>query len=453
MRRAPAVGPLPQLIAPKPIRFRLRSGLEVLAVPRQTTPIVAMNLIARNGADLDTPAQAGLASLTAEMMDEGAGDRSAIALSEAVDQLGADLWIGAGRDGSQLTLQVPAEVFPAALDLAADVVVRPRFEATDWERVKHDRVTSLVQRRDQPEAVADIVASLTLFGGDHAYGRPADGFEHTVNAIQLADVRRFHQAVWRPNHSVLTVAGDFDPAGLPELLERAFSSWTPAPGPAAAAPAEVRAPAMAPFVMVDRPGAPQTVLRVIGPGASRHAPERPALSMLNVILGGSFTSRLNFTLREKKGYTYGAGSSFGFFRSPGAFTARSSVFTEVTAPALTDLLAEVRRMTAEDVAADELTKARASLLDRVAEALATTGGTAATFAEVGLYGLADDEPARFVAALGQTEAADLRRLSSRYLDTDRMAIVVVGDRVAIEPSLRAMGLPEPLLLGPDGDRL
>jgi len=150
MRHAPVVGPLPALVTPKPLCFQLSNGIDVIAVQRLAAPIVAMNLVLRTGSDQDPADRAGLASLTAEMMDEGAGPRSAMEIAESLERLGADLWLGAGRDGSQLTLQVPTEEFSAALEIAADIVVRPRLAPPDWERVRHDRMTGLAQRRDQP---------------------------------------------------------------------------------------------------------------------------------------------------------------------------------------------------------------------------------------------------------------------------------------------------------------
>ncbi|MES1172049.1 MAG: pitrilysin family protein, partial [Bacteroidota bacterium] len=383
MHQPPAVGPLPGLVAPQAMVFRLSNGIDVVAVRRQVAPMVGMNLVLRTGADHDGRDRAGLASLTAEMLDEGAGTRTSLEIAEALERLGADLFLGAGRDGSQLTLQVPTNEFAAALDIAADVVLRPRLEAADWERVTNDRLTSLAQRRDQPEAVADLVAAQTFFGPDHPYGRPVDGFERTARTLTLDDAKQFHQQFWRPNNALIALAGDFDPATVKDDLERALGGWKP--GPIPATPVTPALPSLPRLVIVDRPGAPQSVIRVIGAGSFRHAPERPGLSMLNVVLGGSFTSRLNFTLREKKGYTYGAGSSFSTYRRPSAFTARSSVFTKVTAPAVGDFLTEIGRMSTDEIEAQEITKARASLLGRTAEALSTASGTAATFAEIGLY--------------------------------------------------------------------
>src|SRR5262249_9901982 len=207
--------------------------------------------------------------------------------------------------------------------------------------------------------------------------------------------------------------------------------WRPAParGPPEAPPRR-RAPRP---VLADPPAAPQSVVRTINAGTDRRSPERPGLSMLNAILGGSFTSRLNFNLREQKGYTYGAGSSFSFLRRGGSFTARASVFTESTAASVTEFLNELEGLRTRPVTEEERSKRRAMLLDRIAEGLATPGGIAATFAELGLYGLPLDEPERFVAALERTSAADMQRLALAHTDPARASILIVGDRAAVEP--------------------
>ena len=206
------------------------------------------------------------------------------------------------------------------------------------------------------------------------------------------------------------------------------------------------------LVLVDRPGAPQSIVRMVAPGIDRFSPDRPGLSMLNAILGGSFTSRLNFNLREKHGFTYGAASSFSFLRHAGTFAARAAVFAESTAPAVREMLSELRGLRERPITTEEHAKAHATLLMRVAEGLSSTGGMATTFGELGLYGLPLDEPMRFVAALQRTTADDLRALGERYVDPEAACIVIVGDRAAIEPGLRELGLPPPELCNADGDR-
>jgi zinc protease len=456
MTRAPSVGPLPHLEPTRPKRFVLSNGLEVTAERRAVAPLVAVNIMFRSGSDADREL-AGLGSSTADMLDEGAGARGPLKMAEDLEQFGADLWLGCGRDGSQLSLQVPRKTFEEALALAADVLLRPRLDADDWARVKHDRLTALQQRRDQAEAVAGLVSDRVLYGDAHPYGRSSEGFERTVERIGIDDVRRYHATYYRPNNAALVVAGDFDEEKLPAQLEAAIGAWKPgdlpAPVPATPLPSGGNGRTMPRLVIVDRPKAPQSVVRIVAPGTDRLSPDRPALSMLNAILGGSFTSRLNFNLREQKGYTYGAGSSFSFLRRPGSFAARAAVFTEVTAAAVTEFLVELRAVRERPFTDEERTKARAMLLDRVAEGLATSGGIAANFAELALYGLPLDEPERFIAALERVTADDLLRLAQKYVDPDGSCITIVGDRAAIEPSLRAIGLPAPELRDADGERL
>ncbi|HVR62121.1 MAG TPA: pitrilysin family protein, partial [Polyangia bacterium] len=352
---------------------------------------------------------------------------------------------------SQLNLQVPRKGFGPALAIAADVVMRPRLEAEDWARVQHDRLTALAQRRDQPESVANIVADRVLFGDQHPYGQSSEGRESTVERITLDDVARFHATHWRSNQASLIVAGDVEPAALPAELERAFGAWTTGAIPALAPAGRPSPPPR--LVLVDRPDAPQSVIRIVGPGEPRLSGLRTGLRMMNAILGGSFTSRLNFNLREQKGYTYGASSGFSFMRHAGAFTARAAVFTEVTAAAVTEFLSELRGIGARPITADELTKARATLLGRAAESLSTTAGLTATYGEIRLYDLPLDEPGRFVAEMDRQDAASLQALGAAHVDADRAGIIIVGNRAVVEPELRALGLPEPQLRDADGDVL
>jgi zinc protease len=450
MAQRPAIDPLPPLRLVTPATFTLSNGLVVVAVPRHAAPIVALQLVVRSGADADPPGQAGLAAATADMLDEGAGARGPLDIARELDALGAQLALGSSLDGSTLSLNLPSAGLGRALALVADVVLRPRLAEDDWRRVQNDRVTALVQRRDQPDAVATLVSDRVLFGDRHPYGRPPAGWERTLRSIAVADLRRYYQTYWRPNNASLVVVGDYDPAGLRPALEQALGGWLRHPLPAAAAVS--RSAAKRPrLVLVDKPGAPQTVLRLVGPGAPRRSPDRPPLSLLATILGGSFTSRLNFNLREKNGYTYGASARFQFLRRPGAFTAAASVFTKVTDAALTQFLLELGALGKGEIRPDEIGKGRALLQQQISEALSTTSGTAGTYAELALYGRPLDEPARFLRALAGADGLRLARLAARAIDPAAMTIVAVGDRTTIEPALRALGLPPPELRDTDGD--
>jgi zinc protease len=449
MTAAPAVGPLPPVVIPPVNRFTLSNGLPVVTIRREVAPIVSAALMVRSGAGVEPPELAGVMSLTAEMLDEGAGDRDALGFADALERLGADLWLGSGRDGSQLSVQAPRETFFDALDLAGDVLIRPRLTQADWDRVLADRRTGVAQRRDQPESVVNVVSDRLLFGDEHPYGHPVEGFTHTIDRLSLEAIHQSHQAYWQPTNAFLVVAGTFDEPALRDRLERALGGWRwSTPQKEQVVPAWPPRPRLC---IIDRPGAPQSVVRLVAPGTDRMSPDRPGLAMLNAVLGGSFTSRLNFNLREKNGFTYGAASSFSFMRHPGGFAARASVFAESTAPSVREMLAELAGMRERPVTADEHAKAQAILLMRVAEGLSTTGGLAATFGELGLYNLPLDEPKRFVAALEATTADDLRSLAARYIDPDAACIVIVGDRASIEKPLRELGLPEPIIRDADGE--
>src|SRR3954467_11133002 len=451
MAQAPAVGPLPTIALPPAKRFALSNGLEVVALRRDVAPIVSAAFMFRSGAACDPAGRAGLASIAAEMLDEGAGPRDALGIAAELEQLGADLWLGSGRDGSQLSIQAPRETFAAAMAIAADVLIRPRLEQGDLQRVHNDRRTGVVQRRDPPGAVVNVAADRILFGDGHPYGQPVDGLERTIDAITLDDVRAFHAAHYHPGNASLVVAGDVDEATLPPQLEALLAAWKAAPAPAT--PRPLPWPTRPRLVIIDRSGAPQSIVRLVAPGTGRFSPDRPGLSMRTAIRGGSFPSRLNFNLREKNGYTYGAASSFSFLRQAGAFAARSAVFAESTAPAVREMLSELSGLRERPITAEEHAKANATLLMRVAEGLATTGGMASTFGELGLYGLPLDEPMRFVGALQRTTAEDLRGFAERYVDPEAVCIVIVGDRAAIEPGLREIGLPAAILYSADGDQL
>lgn len=448
MTAPPRVGALPGLVAVTPVTRQLSNGLPLVLFPRHTAPTVAVHFVVRAGSDRDPVEKTGLASLTAEMMDEGAGSRSAMELAESLEHMGTDLWLSAGRDGSQLTVNATRDTWKAALGLAADVLRRPRFHADDWERVLHDRQTALVQRRDQPESVASLVTSATLFGPDHPYGRPVDGAPATVGAITLDEVRAFHSRIWRPALGTLVMCGDFEPDEATRELEKLFGDWPRGEVP----PAWTAAPnqTLTRLTVVDRPEAPQSVVRVVGPGPSRTAAERAAVSMLEIILGGSFTSRLNFKLREEKGFTYGANAGFNFYRRGGAFLARSSVFAQNTAESVQVFLEEIAGMTARPASTLEITKARATLLDRTAESLSMAAGIASLYSELALFERPPEDPATFVAEAEAISEEQLVNVAERFLNPAPMAVVLVGPAAQFVPALEAAGWPSPVYRDLDG---
>ena len=436
----PALAEAPAFAPPTPATYALSNGLPVLFVEKPGVPLAQVNLLVRTGSvddgDLD-----GLADVAADMMDEGAGDLSALELADAVDFLGISLGTGAGLHSLAVQLHTPLSKLDEALALMADVALRPTFPEADLERVRVSRVTALEQRRDEPRAVASVALARALYGDDHPYGRTGSGEPATVGAISRDDLVAFHERAVRPGNAALVAVGALDWAELQPRLEAAFGT---AAWPAAEAVPGVTvadAPQVGPrsVTLVDKPGAAQSVVRIGRIGAARSTPDYYALDVLNTILGGSFTSRLNQNLRERNGSSYGARSSFDFRPAAGPFVAYADVQTDVTGPALAEFFNELRAI-GETVPADELAKARDYLALSFPSPFATVRGTAAMVGELWLQGLPLDTYAGYTAGVQAVTASDLERVARQYVDPERVTVVVVGDRAAVEADVRALDL-------------
>ena len=436
----PELAPPPTLTLP-PISTRtLANGLQVVVVEQHELPVADFALSIRTGAEADPANRAGLATLTASMLDEGTTTRSALEIADAVAWLGADLGSFGGFDESRVMLHVPTAQLDSALALFADVAIRPSFPQADFDRLKKERLTALLQLKDRGPAIADIAYANVVFGHDHPYGRAMSGTEESVGRIARADVQRFHRTYYRPNNATLVVVGDVETEDIVRRLERAFGGWERATIPATRFPTP-RTAASTTVYLIDKPGAAQSSFRIGGVGAARSTDDYFALLVMNTILGGSFTSRLNQNLREEKGYTYGAGSSFALRREPGPFTARAEVVSAKTDSALVEFMKELRGVL-DTVPQDELAKAKRYLQLQLPGDFETTRDIAAQLSPLLLYGLPLDYYDSYVQRIDAVTQADVRRVASRYIDPSHLAIVIVGDRATIEPGLRALGIAD-----------
>ena len=444
----PELGPAPEFRPPTVERFELSNGLPVLFVQKPGVPVAQIDLLVKAGAVADPEGKGGLASLTADMMDEGAGDRTALELADAVDYLGISLSTGADLGSLQVRLHTPVSKLDSALALMADVALRPTFPAEDLERLRTSRLTALGQRRDEPRAIASVLFDRTLYGDASPYGRPTSGLPASVGGVARADVAAFHDAAVRPGNAALVVVGALDRAAVVPRLEALFGAAAWPAGGAAAASAGLRLGGAVPeptqvagreVLLVDKPGAAQTVVRIGRIGAARSTPDYAALQVLNTILGGSFTSRLNQNLRETNGYTYGAGSSFAFRPVAGPFVASADVQTAVTGPALTEFFRELEGVRAR-VPDDELAKARNYVALSFPEPFETVRGTASMVADLFLDDLPLGAYDRYTADVLAVTGDDLERVAAEYVDPARVAVIVVGDRETIEADVRALDL-------------
>ena len=442
--RPPEVGAPRSMRLPEPARFTLSNGLPVVLVERHELPVVSLQLLLMGGATSLTGEHAGLAALTADMIDEGTPTRTALEVATELERLGASFSSTAGVDASQVELVVLRHRLEQALDLMAEIVTAPTFPEAELERVRDERVTRVLQDLDEPRALANNAFATVLYGPDHPYGAPLLGTRASLESLTRDDVVGFYRRHYHAGNATLLVAGDVEADSLRAMLEARFGGWEAGPPARAAAPQAqgLDAPRI---VIVDRPGAAQSEIRVGKVAVERATADYFALTALNTVLGGSFTSRLNAKLREEKGYTYGAGSGFAMRRSPGPFVAQAAVHTPVTDSAVAVFLEEIRRIRDARVPDDELERAKRYVALRLPQRFETVGDLTARLAETAVYDLPDDYWSAYVERLLAVDAAAVQRAARDHLDPGRMIVVVAGDRAAIEAPLRALGLPVDVL--------
>jgi zinc protease len=389
----------------------------------------------------DDPAgKYGIASLTTAMLTEGAGSRGALEIADAVDFLGADLAATSGIDSSAIRLHVPVARLAEALPIMADVATRPTFPRDELERLRQQRLTSLIQSRDDAATIASLAFSRVVYGPVHRFGTATMGTAETIRAFTVDDLRTFYTATFRPDNATLLVVGDVTPDKVMPLIESNLGAWKAA----GARPSHAGLPTVTPrtsraVYLVDKPNAPQSQIRIGSIGVPRSTPDYFPIQVANTILGGSFSSRLNMNLREQHGYTYGASSIFDMRVHPGPFYAAAGVQTDKTSESLTEFFKELNAIL-QPVPPDELTRAKNYVALRFPGGFETTGDISRRLEEVLTYHLPDDYFARYVPNINAVTGSDVQRVAKAYIQPDRFAVVVVGDRKMIEPGIKALNL-------------
>ena len=439
--KAPALPPAPRLVLPTVATAKLGNGITLQVVPQREVPLVQVALTVAGGSRLDGT-EPGLASFAARMLTESAGGRDATALQGELALLGASLTSSASWDRFVVSLNVPTRSLGAALDLMADVVQRPAFTSTDVRRQRDLRAAGILQRRDQPNALASLTYNSLLFPAAHPYHNPADGDSASTARLDSARVRGFYDRAFAPSRAKFIVVGDITPAEAAKLLGARFGRWSAAGAPLPIAPVTVTATAntATKVYLVDKPGAAQSVLALGGPGVSRMSSDYPALVVMNTLLGASFSSRLNSNLRETKGYTYGIGSSFGWAPVPGAFRIGSGVRTDVTDSSLIEIFRELKSIRDSAVSAVELARAKAYVALAIPGEFETNADIAGQLLELDAYGLPLSSVSAFISKVNAVTAADVQRVSRQYLPADRATVVVVGDLAKIRAGIEKLNL-------------
>jgi zinc protease len=435
--KPPVLPPAPTLHLPGSRTVALANGLSVTVVEMHKVPVVDVQLLVDAGSARDPADLPGLATFTATMLQQGAGKRAALDIADEAAFLGAQLGTAASYDVATLTLHVPKRRLEAALDLLADVALRPTFADSEIARQRDLRGAQIVQLADNPVAMAGIAFPAIVYGQGHPYGHPLNGTAASTAALSRERVAAFYGTFYRPNATRILVVGDITAAEAQRLLAARFGAWERGPvAPPPDAPAPARAART--VYLIDKPGAAQSVIRIGHVGIARSNPDYFALQVLNTILGDAFTSRLNQNLRETHGYTYGAFSQFAAWRLAGPFAASASVVTAKTDSSLIEFLKELRRIRDEPVSDAELAKAKAYITLGLPGDFETTGGAAARLRELLVYGLPPDYFDTYGARINATTVADVQRVARAYLDPDHFDIVVVGDRSQIEAGIKAL---------------
>lgn len=437
-----------------PEAFTLANGVKVQFFRRDELPLVSMELVCKPLSPINPPAQAGLANLTCQMLDEGTKDLDSLQFSDAMSLLGGSFGAGADQESVTVSLTSLKRTFDRALRLAYDAVATPRLAESDWERVKRLHLEDLKQEDDEPTIVASRVGMKTLFADTNPYAWPLSGTPESVAKFTLSDVKAMHAALLRPEQSTIILAGNLTKEEASSLLDKTFGSWKAAGG---VNPAPSDFTKLAPsgdklrVVLVHRPEAVQTVIRFFMPGVPLKDEHRTSLRLLNTILGGSFTSRLNQNLREKNGFTYGARSAFGMRPSVGTFSASSNVQARVTGPALKEFLSELNRLRGGDVSADELTKAQETVRTDVIQSFQGLRGVVSNAAELVESNMPFETIKGDLAKMPSISADALNSLARGAIPLERGVLVLVGDRALVLEQIKDLGLPPPIELDVRGN--
>lgn len=453
-----SVLPMPEIPKAKlfehvmPEKRTLSNGMEVLYVYNPMIPLMSMKVVFRSGGASDPKEKAGLSSMTASMLKEGANGKSAQAISEAIELLGATLGPGMTQDTGSLYLESLTQYFGQAVDILADVWLKPDFSQASFERLKKIALTRLNQRSDSPVAVAKLVSDRAYYGDAHPYGRSVDGYVDTVSALELSDIKARYAELFSASRAAIIGVGNMPIDAFAALMEKKFGQLERSEVSSTEVRAEIPR-AEKRLIIVDKPNAPQTVIRIYEPGVPSTSLETLSWQFVNIPFGDSFTSRLMQNIREDKGYSYGANSGISAMQMGGVFVSTSSVESGVTGAALKEFLYELGRLPTGDFTQEEFLRARETWKSELVQSFETQAGVLATIS--GLY--VNQKPMdcinAFARDIEQYRLEDFNRVAREFPTLESATIVLVGDKASILPQLADMDLPEPIYFDTQGNRI
>jgi zinc protease len=452
--KVPATGEPPSLKLPSPARAKLSNGLEVVVVERHSAPVVDFTLMADAGFASDSSAKPGTARLSMLMIQEGTKTRTSPEISDRVESLGATLGVGSSLDRSYLSMNALSSRLPESLDLYADVLLNPTFPDKELERLRGQTLATIQQEKAQPQAMINRIMPRLIYGEGHAYANPASGTgtEEAVKSLTGAELRDFYKRWVRPDNSVLLVVGDATLAQIQPLLEQRFGAWR---APAEAAPtkniATVALAAKPRVFLIDRPGAEQSQIIAASVGPTRADADHIRFVVLDTLLGGNFTSRLNMNLREDKHWSYGAGTRLTDAIGQGMYRAGAGVQTDKTAESMVEIHKELKELlTTRKPDAKEVDFAKDSIAIAMPGNNETSDEIANSYAEILTFGLKDSYWNDFVGEVTALTPADVNQAAGKLIKPEALTWVVVGDLSKIEAKVRALNFGDVTVIDADG---
>jgi predicted Zn-dependent peptidase len=383
------------------------------------------------------------------MMTEGTTLRSADDISNALQLLGTSVQFFVASENGGVQFRSLKDKFEPTLDIMAEELLHPAFPATALDRLKQRNIINLRLNMDRTSGIAGVVYPKLLYTTDHPYGRTPS--EASMSAITRDDVVAFHKAFFQPARAVIVVAGDITPADAKKKVEKALAGWPAGGSPASFAYPATPAPKPTTVYIVDKPNAAQSTFAIGLVGPPRSTADYYALRVMNNLFGEQFQSRLNANIREAKGWSYGVSSYFAYGRGPGQFRAGGEIQTDKTDSALVEFVKEIKGIRGDrPVTDDELSTAKAALIQSLPRSLASLAGVAGMVDEIYLNGLPEDYWTEFQKGVNAVTVADVQRVARQYLDADHLTILIVGDRSKIEAPVRATGVAPVVVLDSQG---
>lgn len=441
----PAPGPEVRFTPPKIQEARLKNGLRVLLVERHELPIVAVQIAIDRGASEAGPSIGGF---TGAMMLAGTKKRSTVEISDAFDRIGAQYGAGVGFDMSWVWGQVVTSDTDALLDLLGDIVQNPTFRQDEIGRERTFRLTALQQEQDRPATLLSNAVASALYPQAHPYATSLLGTREGITKIDQQKLRRFFAETFVPAQATVVVAGDTTLATITPLLERTLGTWKGARKDRKVIAAPPADPNAARVILLDRPGSTQSHVALALTGVPRRTPDFEAIVVMNAILGGQFSSRLNLSLREKHAYTYGVRSNFDMRHGAGPFTAGGAIFREKTDAAVREMLTEVERIRTTEVTEEELADAKSQIIRAIPARFETIAETVSAVTGLAIYDLPLDDYAARIERISKVTRADVKRVAEQSLVSSRMKVVIVGDAAVIKTGLEAVGLGKVEVIAP-----